>query len=48
MERVKHLEDAIEWEKNRNQMGKSKLELKKSDSSSQFQQNTEAGKYNWK
>ena len=35
-ERIKALEDSFEWEKNKNQLTKSKNEIKKSESSSHF------------
>ncbi len=32
LEKIKNLQDAVEWERNKNQLGKSKLEFRKSDS----------------
>lgn len=36
MEKIKALEDALEWEHNKNQLNKSKNELKRSESGNIF------------
>lgn len=46
LDKVKALEDTIEWDRSKLQLNKSKHELKKSESSSMF--SNEYGKYTWK